>query len=396
MSGSSETVADQDAWRPVRILPNVELESAIEGRTIAIAPIEDARIRSLRQRHPAFDQLLSRFSDAFGQALAPATIVVDAAVPAIGLTVDAVSGFRDIVSASLLPAAHAANLVYGARGRPSFSDHFAIYPWMLDKNFKDMVVFTPAAHGVHMIEEFNGQGTPTIFHQKISSSEVDNVLCDALVARWHKLFVDGDDSWENRALFRSLNMANSAMLVPSGSETTQYDVGRSVALWGAAFEILVHEGPNGSSGIRQVIALLEKLPWKSAKAAAKEHLSGRKQDAQLYSIAAWLYFRLTDARNDFLHGNPIGQGVFETPTGHHLWGYAAPLYRLALTSFLGLRFAREIPPVTEVEAFTAFISDRMEFEEIQGLCERALLTATEKKPAHISRARTIKPTGEET
>lgn len=387
---ATDTSAAEDEWRPVRVLPDLGLKVAIEGGVIAIAPPDDARIVELRARHQTFDQLLARFKDAFGQELAPATMIVLRDAPPSGdLSVEAVAGFRDIVAACVIPSAHAANLVHGARGRVSFSDHFAIYPWMIDKHYEHMVVYTPAVHGLHDVDEFAGQGLATISTQQLSPSEIDSTLSEALCARWRKRYIDGDDSWENRALFRSLNMANSAMLVPSGSETTQYDVGRSIALWGSAFEILVHEGPGGSSGTQQVVGLIEKLSWKSEKAAAKTNASERKADKNLYSLGGWLYFRLNDARNAFLHGNPIGPDVFETPKGKHLWRFAAPLYRLALTSFLDLKFERALPAVDDVEELASFISDRAAFEEVQGLCERALLTAIEDKPERIRRARTL-------
>lgn len=380
--------SDADEWRPVRVLPDLDLATALDGEGIAIAPVDDPRVAALRSRHAAFAEFLSRFTDPFDQELAPATIIVrrEGALTE-SLSVEAVAGFRDAAVASVVPLAQAATLVHGARGRPSFSDYFAIYPWMLDKHYEDLVVYTPAVHGLHHVEEFTGQGLATISQHRIAASEMDDTLWTALASRWRALFVDGDDSWENRALFRSLNMANSAMLVPSGSETTQYDIGRSLGLWGSAFEILVHEGPNGSSGTQQVVALIETLAYKSAKAGAKTHLSGRKKDAALYSLGAWLYFRLNDARNDFMHGNPIAANVFATPKGKHLWMYAAPLYRLALTSFLGLTFDRDPPAGADTDAIAAFISDRMDFEEMQGVCERALLTAIETKPERIRRAR---------
>lgn len=53
--------------------------------------------------------------------------------------------------------------------------------------------------------------------------------------------------WDDVALTRSLNMAYHASLLPAGTDTTFYDVGRIVSLWVSAFEILVHPGGNGQA-----------------------------------------------------------------------------------------------------------------------------------------------------
>jgi hypothetical protein len=67
---------------------------------------------------------------------------------------------------------------------------------------------------------------------------------------------------EGQSLFRSLNMANQALQAPGGTDTTYYDVGRSIALWISAFEILAHP-PNANANLQVVYELLENIKWQT-------------------------------------------------------------------------------------------------------------------------------------
>jgi hypothetical protein len=79
-------------------------------------------------------------------------------------------------------------------------------------------------------------------------------------------------------------------------------------------------------------------------------------------LPCWIYGELYKARNDFLHGNRItAERLTVRPSNRSLYIYAAPLYRLALTGFLNLRFDRPIPSQDDTAAFAAYINDRMDF-----------------------------------
>ena len=82
----------------------------------------------------------------------------------------------------------------------------------------------------------------------MSKWEIDQPLLGAIPARWKHCFVDGDDSVVDRRLFRALEMARAASKMPGGSDATDYDVGRAVAMWVSAFEILAHDGRHSDFG----------------------------------------------------------------------------------------------------------------------------------------------------
>lgn len=358
-------------WTPIALLPNLSLADAIEGGPIALAPTFDARVENLRTAHAAFDTFLGRFTDAFRQPLTPATLIARDDILANGqLSTDAVSGFRDLVAASVVPLGNANNLRH-ARNRHTigYSDFFALYPWTVDQKFDGLVARTPAILGIHDANEFYGQGDPGLFVDRLSSSEIDLPLLNALASSWAREFVDRQNVPRDRSLFRSLNMANDAMRMAGGPETTYYDVGRSMALLVSAFEILAHDGK--SSDLTKVLAMIQGAPWLSAKSTATTHASALKKIPGPLDIGRAIYTHLYVARNDFLHGNPVAATRLQTPKGKSLWQTACVLYRMLLASELALQMPASGASLSP-EELAAHVSLTMDFQAPQLACERAL------------------------
>jgi len=157
-------------------------------------------------------------------------------------------------------------------------------------------------------------------------------------------------------LFRSLNMAYNACFIPAASrETLLFDVGRLLSLWVSAFEILAHPGPGGKATRDGVLDALDQQPfWVGNEvrdlvipiAAAR----AKKADPPvLRKLPSWFYVRLYDARNDFLHGNPVTatSHLIEPDGAKSLLDVAATLYRFALASALRLA----VPPTPVSSGF---------------------------------------------
>jgi hypothetical protein len=153
-------------------------------------------------------------------------------------------------------------LRYPRGHRVLFGEAFAIYPWMLDRRYEDVIGSTPAILGTH--EALQLQGT-------IVARPVSHTARPRATSTTHSL----RRSWragagatrphsprgEDVALMRSLNMAYHASLLPAGTDTTFYDVGRVVSLWVSAFEILVHPGGSGQANRDKVFEMVERTPW---------------------------------------------------------------------------------------------------------------------------------------
>jgi hypothetical protein len=364
-------------WTPAFVLPNVALRDAIEGGVIALAPEKDPRIVALKRAHPRFRTFLGRFSDNFGQRFEPVTLLLRAdAAPAL-LEVASLAGFRDAVAIAAITYNRALELRQPRGHRILFGEAFAIYPWMLDRHYEDMIGNTPALLGTHDVDQLRGQSSPSLFRMPLSPADIDEPLLEELLVRWRRRFEASSPDWEDIALFRSLNMAYHASLLPAGTDTTFHDIGRLVALWVSAFEILVHPGGNGRADLGKVFELLERTPWAIQSSGALAHDTGGKTKIKR-TLASWLYQALYQCRNDFLHGNPVARAdLFLPASGRTVFEYAAPLYRIALTSFLPLTLAKPAPPASDAEAFGAYIAARMAFRDPQKRAEEALRTAVQ-------------------
>jgi len=226
---------------------------------------------------------------------------------------------------------------------------------------------------VHLLQEFEGQSFPEQSQASIMERDIDFPLARELLNRWIVRFSEDAVEWKDKALFRSLNMANEAGRIPALTAATFYDVGRSLALWVSAYEILAHPGGTGESNFATVSATLESVRWCNAKLSAPTHTI-RGKTPQQKPLASWICKKVYDLRNDFLHGNDV-EGAALTLNGKVIIDFAACLYRLALTGFLGLHFNVPAPPGEDAEALGRFINQRLRFNRFQVAYEDALLTA---------------------
>jgi hypothetical protein len=288
---------------------------------------------------------------------------------------EAVNGFRDILSMSVVPYARAKRLYSNHANGLVYSTPFQFYPWMLDKQYDYMTIMNPAELGLHMLEEFAGQSFPEQRQQTVMDQNMDLVLAKAMLDRWLPRFADGEAEWKDKALFRSLNMANDAARIPASTAATLYDVGRSLALWVSAYEILAHPGAKKESSFQTVSAELEKVKWCEPKLSDTSYTLPGKTPKQVI-LATWLCKQLYDLRNAFLHGNDIDPEQQLKINGKVAIDFAPCIYRLLLTGFLGLHFDEPVPDITEAEAAASFINRNGNFLKYQRMCERALLTVS--------------------
>jgi hypothetical protein len=258
-------------WIPMLALPNLDMRGAIECEYAAIVSPSDHRVERLRKHHPNLTTFLSKFSGQFGEQVWPSLLLLRSNAPNSYYTAEAVTGFRDILSLVVVPYARASRLRLNKSHPLAFTNTFQFYPWMLDKQFKEMILVNPANLHIHLLSEFHGQSFPEQGCASIFERDIDLPLANELLNRWTVRFSDKPVDWKDKALFRSLSMANEAGRIPSLSAGVFYDAGRQVALWVSAFEILAHPGGNGQSNFSTVGALLEKVSWLNSKLASHTH-----------------------------------------------------------------------------------------------------------------------------
>ena len=222
------------------------------------------------------------------------------------------------------------------------------------------------------LSKLRGQSTPALSRTILDMSRLDWPLLDALHRRWQACFSTDDPDTKDLQLFRSLNMANAAAQLPAGADATNLDIGRSLALWSSAFEILA---PGRSEAFRNVYALLDKITWNYSRCKETVYEAyGFKKDQTKRNLPSWLFGEINRARNDFLHGNPITDTrLIVAPAKRPLHLYASLLYRMALAAFLDLKYVPSPRKEGETE-YEAYIRDDFAFGRFQGDVEVALST----------------------
>jgi hypothetical protein len=362
-------------WVPVSGLPNLDVREPIEGGIFALIPPDDERVCVLKREHPAFRAFMERFTDTFGQRIDPGVLLRwdEEGAPELLRTAEAAASFRDLLAASVVPRQRSLDVIRDRSGRILFADYFWLYPWMTDRNFEHLTAATPGMLAIRDPQQFRGQHSPDLVRMPIQRRDFDEPMLRALIEQWSERYSVEQPTWENTALFRSLNMAFHAMLFPGGSVTTYHDAGRIIGLWVAAFEILIHTG-DGRVGFRDVFAHLEAVAWENRECVAQVHDVGTPERPSRRNVACWIYKHLYDCRNDFFHGNPVGPENLMLPgSGRPLFTLAATPYRAALARHIDLIWNRQIPSRGDAEAFAKYIDDQISFMTPQREIETALL-----------------------
>jgi hypothetical protein len=222
--------SDMGEWTPIVVLPNLNMGGTVECAYAAIVSPADQRVKKLCQDHPRLKTFLSKFSGQFGEKIWPSVLLLRADAPKSFFTPEAITALRDLVSLSVVPYARALRLRYGKANSLVFSNTFQLYPWMLDKQFEDMLLMNPAQMHIHLLEEFKGQSFPEQSQASLTESDIDQPLLKELLSRWVLRFFGSSAIRKDIALFRLLNMANEAGRIPALTAATFYDTGRSLGL----------------------------------------------------------------------------------------------------------------------------------------------------------------------
>src|SRR6202521_2773473 len=331
-------------WVPMFAFPNIRVVEPVEVPSLALVYAEDKRVQEIANKRQNFKAYLDQFSSEFGDKIFPSLLIWDDDGPQAYRNTEALAAFRDALALSVVPRAWAQYLRHGRPEKLRFTNWFGIYPWMTDKNYEYVIMRSSAIFGLHEAKRLRAQTSPGLLQESVSEREIDQTLHKELLIRWKLRFGTDKPRWDDVKLFRSLNMANVAALLPSQGDFTPYDSGRSLALWTSAFEILAHPG-EGQSGHLQVYELLEKAKWHLTACSEARHPAMAPLPVRRPRILACaIYSRINSARNDYLHGNRVSDVQLNVePHGRFLPDYVALLYRMALTGFLGLQFEEQAP-----------------------------------------------------
>src|SRR5713101_4344548 len=136
-------------WAPMFSLPNVHVKFPIDVDGFALVAPDDFRIKAIKKQQPRLGSFLKKFKTEFGDPVQPSTI-------------SAISGFRDLISMSVIPLSWAKVHQFGHVQGPMYSDTFAVYPWMVDNKGEGLVTQTPSLLGYHEVRRLRGQTMPAL------------------------------------------------------------------------------------------------------------------------------------------------------------------------------------------------------------------------------------------
>jgi hypothetical protein len=361
-------------WIPMFAPPHIDVEEPIEVPGMAIVSLRDARLTDLTRRHRRFAMYMRRFKTEFGEQIWPSVLIRESTSPEQYRSVEALAGFRDALAVSVIPYSWAHALRFENTFGIRYANWFSFYPWMVDAKYEGLIMQSMAVLAYHEVRALKAQPAAGFTYQSLTARMIDRPLLCALLGRWESRFKSDEPTRENIALFRSLNMALSASMLPGNVEVTIYDIGKAIALWVSAFEVLAHPGtPN--VGFKQVYELLEKTKWNLSDCSQPVYEPyGNKTGHPKRNLPVWLYGELNRARNDFLHGNPItGSRLIVAPGKRPLHLYAAPLFRMVLAAYLDLKIDRGPVPKGETD-YEAFLAHEHQFGHYQSDIEAALAT----------------------
>jgi hypothetical protein len=355
-------------------LPHIDVQEPIEVAGMAVVSLRDERLTTLTKKHRRFAMYMRRFKTEFSQQIWPSILIRESSSPEQYRSVEALAGFRDALAASVIPYSWALALRFESTFGIRYANWFSFYPWMVDARYDGLIMQSMAQLGYREVKALRAQTLPGFSYQPLAMRMIDRPLLGALLNRWEARFRTETPPREDIVLFRALNMALSASMLPGNVEVTIYDIGKAIALWVGAFEILAHPG-SSNVGFKRVYELLEQAQWNLSDCnQAIYEPYGYKAGQSNRVLPVWLYGELNRARNDFLHGNPITNSRLIVPPGKQpLHLYAAPLFRMALTAYLDLQ--KNPPPAREGETdYEAFLAHSHEFGHYQSDIEAAIAT----------------------
>lgn len=325
-------------WNIIFALPNLNIKEAIDNNYIAIVPHDDSRIVEIKAQSIYARALADNFEDQFGRKRYPSFLIVKDTAPLKISNNDSIVGFRNIVAIATIIKAHEFFLTKKFHSYPFYSDYFDFYPITISKNNNGFITQSPSILGFDdEFSNFLGHVSPGLAGSSYSSVDIADNLLNQLKVVWYKCYLrKSTPDWSLRALFRSLEMAYNASAMPFKNRATIYDYGASASLWVSAFEILSHP-KNKNANLLTVINSLGNYDWYNKDLGRRSYAivyGGKKRQVNL---SQKLYKELHDARNSFLHGNPVNLGrlkPFGNKKAQPLTKFAPLLYKVLLMQFL--------------------------------------------------------------
>lgn len=286
----------------VGFLPNLHLRP---DRVLSVGPLSLCSADANVMRHVRASagnatgrKMLRRFRTTFGESFKPACLLsttgtVDAA---------AVRDFRNLVAMSAISIGTASTLT-GGQWLVRRSDHFTFFHFGPARNGW-LTTFDGLSQGIRELGAFQGASLASVGNPDNFRCRLDEPLLKTLLWAWAMLHEKKRHVTRLQRFFRSLEVAFQAGRFPSDGLTTVNDVGTRVGLWVSAFEILLRP-PTGKVDKVSVQRALSTADWCKRELTRRRYRIKQRGITVHVGLPTKLYDLLYDARNTFLHGNPL-------------------------------------------------------------------------------------------
>jgi len=267
-------------WELIYVLPNLELEEPFESEYMAIVPFNDKRLKKIRSINQPQRKLLTGFRTITGKRVKPTALIWRTEAPKSVKRSEAVVAFRNSLAISCLLYNCAISANSNNLHGPIFSDHFDFSPVTIGRG-GGFHISSPAieAYGPKLVK-FLGLTYPHLPHYRLLKTKPDKFLAKKIVDKWRERFVSpAQDSWDTRLLFRSLEVAYQAMVMPFHNYSSLFEYGTNLAVWISTLEILFHKKPGDSVNLRMVCDHLGRHKW------GLKRLRGKRFKAYLWMRA---------------------------------------------------------------------------------------------------------------
>lgn len=342
-------------WEFVLALPNLRLPPTrdlgdnnrspntidLGSDVVCLMGGEDHAVLEARRATPQLEQILGSFRDELGTAYVPAALFVRKSAPRrLRTSAPAFNDFRNAVAISMILPARCAAVRGSGSLSPIWSDTFDFHPAQINPNGR-VILQSPALLNVVDDDPLHLTASPAIpvFSYALYA---DSYLYRCFGREWRRRYATpARDDRFSRSLFRSLEVAYHAASVGVKTFGSTTEFGTHIALWVSAIEILAWPARRHAD-LPSILDFLERAPSDRILKRRRFRLNVNKKRRSMNAIQR-CYYLLYKARNQFLHGNPVSNRTLVGRTRGKRVGLlrlAALVYRYALISYLGGRYAR--------------------------------------------------------
>ncbi len=352
---------ENSEWELMFVLANIQANSSIEAKHIAIVPFEDDRIQTLIKNSESTNKFLNGFIDNYSQKIKPASLIIEKGFFTPPYNIDILVNFRNIIAISYL--SYVWSLIYsqGTLRSPMFSDNYDFYPvtlakggGLINKNLSQTAFWSKKA-------PFVGMSDKNVPYLTLNEYYRDEELIEPLLKIWEEKHIEKKRNTEyDIALFRSLETVYSAMSLPKKNFGSFYEIGIHISLYVSAMEILANP-KNKNVNQSHVMDLLSEYKWQREELDAKDHeIILSPKNKRYGNLIEFIYKKLYDSRSLFLHGSVIKPEIL-SPFGEDkfsIYDLAPTVYRTALFSYLvkGGYLNTERENVDYLESFDRYFS----------------------------------------